>query len=1001
MFGNPYSFTIYANQSKTFDISKVGTIDGMTLYFYQNNDFEYYDNDGKIKKINSIVPNIFVKDIYIAFGVETSSIQDNTIKLYNTENSSFNYTSPTDSTNTKNLGFLWYNKNEDGDYIGFSDGIVDVKTKEILLMGKTDPDENGICECTYIDNENNVQIIKVHKDNIINKEDKYYITIYTNEIIHYDELEYIKLSTENNRLMEQMAKDVPTDENGLDISASITEGENIFSKVTKLIQVNLLNTLTDFYQRTKSLVGINETLSSNDYFNNATTGKVNIASDFGEDIEIAYKGLIDWYKDALSAAAAIQKYQSDKTQPEEIKIVQVDENNTYTQISNLYTEFKNQYINNGFILKELYDTISFKYSAFQSIYDTYSIKIEKIFVELDDYFGLLENLLGDKEKNITSNNNPEANNIDEEFKYVFNKPIIKYTERDFSNMENRYCVYWYRYTPGYIDKDKIMEDNWKRLVPEEEIQSSTINTIIMPNNLGLPENFNLIGGINRFEKKAGPENNHLTVYLDPNRQEEKFKVVLFYNHEKYESNELVFTNLETVPDATTLDSADAIEITHSTNSMESYQTLYGSNNTLINQGHSLVNRKLRLHYNGLLGGDESLIGASIYWYVPRNATMLTVNVNKLTELGDNERPVFNSDYYRSAEVIAGDSDKNTALIYTGPSSDYQIVENLEYPIGEVLKSIYDYKNGFYSLKSSNAIGVGGQWISEENIKIIDNEEIYMDGYACFYKQKVNYIEEIDEETGETVQIPKEEDLEFEYRIKNYYVPTSLNNTIFCLVKKDNYEFETSISMMFGTQGTSGTDYTILIQPVGNQTAVSESDILELSVQGFNYNNEEILIEKAIIPNEGSLFNQTVKWKGPSVYNLAFVPSEVTDKNLIINSAEVSVGEQAGIYTYGVKDEETGEITIIEEYPNYCGMAEIVMGLNDSRYGASSKDLSVIYPIAWSADKYFIEGSTSIIYDSFGSNPAYYKESYKIYDRATNNEITDVEWKIRYFMQKES
>ena len=212
-----------------------------------------------------------------------------------------------------------------------------------------------------------------------------------------------------------------------------------------------------------------------------------------------------------------------------------------------------------------------------------------------------------------------------------------------------------------------------------------------------------------------------------------------------------------------------------------------------------------------MGGDESLIGASIYWYVPRNATMLTVNVDKLTELDDNERPVFNSDYYRSAEVIAGDSDKNTALIYTGPSQDYQIVENLEYPIGEILKSIYDYKNGFYSLKSSNAIGVGGQWISEENIKIIDNEEIYMDGYACFYKQKVNYIEEIDEETGETVQIPKEEDLEFEYRIKNYYVPTSLNNTIFCLVKKDNYEFETSISMIYQIK-TSDDGSKMVIEP---------------------------------------------------------------------------------------------------------------------------------------------------------------------------------------------
>jgi hypothetical protein len=34
MFGNPYAFTIYAPQSKVVDISKLGIIDGMTLFLY-------------------------------------------------------------------------------------------------------------------------------------------------------------------------------------------------------------------------------------------------------------------------------------------------------------------------------------------------------------------------------------------------------------------------------------------------------------------------------------------------------------------------------------------------------------------------------------------------------------------------------------------------------------------------------------------------------------------------------------------------------------------------------------------------------------------------------------------------------------------------------------------------------------------------------------------------------------------------------------------------------
>jgi hypothetical protein len=34
MFGNPYAFTVFSTQEKKFDISPIGIIDSMTLYFY-------------------------------------------------------------------------------------------------------------------------------------------------------------------------------------------------------------------------------------------------------------------------------------------------------------------------------------------------------------------------------------------------------------------------------------------------------------------------------------------------------------------------------------------------------------------------------------------------------------------------------------------------------------------------------------------------------------------------------------------------------------------------------------------------------------------------------------------------------------------------------------------------------------------------------------------------------------------------------------------------------
>lgn len=987
MFGNPYSFTLYATQAKTVDISNLGTIDGMTLYFYQNNDFEYYD--GREKKVLPVElsSNIFVKDVYIAFGSEMSSITDNTIKLYNTENSSFNFTQPNDSTNTKHLGFLWYNKTDSNDYIGFSDGVVDVEEVEVTIQES----KGDIRVCSYTDENGSTQTIEVHKDNIrierdVEKEkDIYYTAI--GGIKPYDELKYIEESNEDSRLIEQCAKNVPTDKNGLEISANVAEGEVLFGEVTKLIQVDLVNTLRDFYQRTKSLAGIkdgDETLSSNDYFNDAENGKVNIANKYGKDIEEDYKSLIDWYITALDAAAAIEAHQDAKTEPE--SVVKIDYEDKFKAIESSYETFKSNYIDsNGFILTPLKNLISEYYSAFQSVYDIYSIKIEKIFNQLTTKFDRLHVLFFEKEASVTSNNDTGLDAADEAaaaYQYVLKRPIIKYTAKDFSHLNNRYCVYWYRYTPGHVDEDGIVEDGWKRLIPDEEIQSSTVDSSKMLDNLGLPTTFNLVDNkVYYLDTRPASTEGYLTVYLDPYMQEEKFKVVIFYNHEKFESNELVFTNLETVPDATSMDGTDAISIIHGTNSMESYQTLYGSNNSLINQGHSSVNRKLLLNYDGLLGGNELLIGASVYWYIPRNSTMLTVNASQLTALTDDEVPRFSSDFYRTAKVK-----KNNAQVYIGPGANYNKAK-ISYSAGTIIQSIYDLKDGYYSLKSTNAIGVGGQWISADDVDIVINEESNMDGYACFYK-----VIGADEDGNVNA-----EDLEFEYRIKNYYVPTALNNTIFCIVKKNDYEFETSISMIFGTQGTSGTDYTILVQPAGNQLAVNEP--LSLMVQGYDYNNNEIPIQTS--SGVGVLYNPVVKWRGPSVYDLSFVPEDAGE-GTVINSAQVVVNDnEAQTYTYTHKYQNNGvQATKDYDLTNYCGIAEITVNLSDKEaYSGSTKELTVWYPVPWSAGDYYIEGPTSVIYDSSGSNPSYYKEPYRIYNATTNEEITNVKWNIKYFMQK--
>jgi hypothetical protein len=65
-------------------------------------------------------------------------------------------------------------------------------------------------------------------------------------------------------------------------------------------------------------------------------------------------------------------------------------------------------------------------------------------------------------------------------------------------------------------------------------------------------------------------------------------------------------------------------------------------------------RQIRAHYNGLLAGDEALVDAKVYWYVPINSTMLTYDKAELLNKGfvcdedvaaGAEKPAYHEDGY--------------------------------------------------------------------------------------------------------------------------------------------------------------------------------------------------------------------------------------------------------------------------------------------------------------------------------------------------------------------
>ena len=926
-FGNPYAFTLFSPQAQTYDISSLGIVDGIALTLYQNDDFTHF-NGSSVERINpdTIEDNIFVTNIYVALGSEISKVTDNTVKLYTDDELTYSYTDPSDINNSKTLGFLWYNKTEENQYIGFSDGLVSF-------------DDNG-------------------------------------NFVHYDELEYMKEAATEQRLLDRKSTDVPKDKNGLEVAANWYDAHALLNKIESYLEKDLTSHLKSFESRVNGVMVDGKSMG--EYFRHDTDGKITKITKAHTDIKTWHNDLNKYFPKALKAAAEIQKHQEESTSP--TTEVEIKSENIYSndKLGNIFTKTIKPLLlqteeDINYIFNDLRVAIRDTYPSFQNGYDIWSNKVnldiealEKMFTELHTLLDGLEARATSSTKNIQSNST---------FKYTYGTTIGTYAERDFSDWDNKYCVYWYRYDAKATDVDGIMGNGWVRMKPGVEIQSTEKNKITMPNNLGLSTTYKLVEQVNKFDPKPTYDEGLLQVYLDRNKKKEKFKVAVFYNHEMFESNELEFENTDDILDLSYINVSDEIEIRHGQDSHDGYQTLYAASNSLSNPKEAKIQRQLSVHYRGLMGDDELLSGAEVFWYVPRNATMLNVDVNKLKDLG------FSTDYYRTARV------KEACSSYRGPSNKYEEVK--DYAEGATITAVYDKADGYYSLKETNAKGVQGEWIQESNLEIIDDKEIYRDGFACFYKN-IGYTEvPMTDEKGNKVQdadgndvMTKSvnvEDQKFQYQINEYFTPTALNNTIFCVVKyAEEYSFENSKTFLFGQQGTTGTDYTISITPAGAQAAVKPDDPLELMVKAFDFNNIEmdINVKSAVTETKKpEICNPQFNWLGDlTAFDAVSTPTSGT----IINDFEVKYRDSSKHY----------------------GILQFNADLYNSTHGKVIQ-LTNYYPIPSSDDQnnnYYIEGPTTIVYDNQGANPVYYKKPFKIFNAATGQEVNDCKWSITHYLK---
>ena len=543
MFGNPYSYLVFSTQAIKFDIKELGTIDTISLYFYQKRDFTYYTEDGQLQSLpvtrdkdGNLIPNLLVKNLYLSFGSDITEIDDNTVKIYTNDPSTFDTNNTNISYNTKDIALLWYNKDEDGKYLGFSDGYYDP---------------------------------------------------------NYDELQYLAESEFDSRLTAQQGRDVPSDYNGLKLSADIEEAQVLINSLKNLITKDLYQNTLSFQSRVSGICAINSDIQKAfDLVIRTDNGTVVTT---GETLEQKTEELVTYYTEILSRAKMRQDAEVDAI-PSQQGLKKISPEQTVSSVATL--------INSVNALLNTSQTVIFdNYTGFKSIWESFNTRLTKLIEKITNTRDNFLTLLKDNQALLDGY-------------YALQYEFTPYVKTDFSDYENKYCIYWYRYNPESQEApDRFMEKGWDRLTEK---------------NLGVPNKSVEVNGLLFNDKKPAATEGILTKELNLALAEEKFAAIVFYNHEMFKSNVLTFTNENPPVTPKDVDQNAALYIQHYADSQDSYQ-LYGVNNCLINAADAYRTRHLRIRYDGEKGKDEQLIDSQVFWYIPLDSTMLTYSFDDYSQ----------------------------------------------------------------------------------------------------------------------------------------------------------------------------------------------------------------------------------------------------------------------------------------------------------------------------------------------------------------------------------
>ena len=201
-----------------------------------------------------------------------------------------------------------------------------------------------------------------------------------------------------------------------------------------------------------------------------------------------------------------------------------------------------------------------------------------------------------------------------------------------------------------------------------------------------------------------------------------------------------------------------------------------------------------------------------------------------------------------------------------------------------------------------------------------------------------------------------------YRIKSYYSAFNSNNTIKCEVTKSKTKYTYIKEFTFGQAGTTGTDYTFVLDILGGKTGISlTNQTMQVIAQLYDYNNKLVDID-----------GKTLKW-------------EILNNN---NCLEVRTGE--------TNKETQKEIALLVN--SFDNIQAPILKVTLTDFGDYELVAYLGIPIKCNDDFKYILGATTIWYDSMGS-PTYYRNPYQIYNKEGLVD-KDVTWEVKNFTDKE-